>query len=49
MIGAGAVVASMGDTILRTETAAVVAGALVLYRLGGLGAAKPDARDADVC
>jgi len=33
----GAVVATLGSTILRTETAAVVASALVLYELGYLG------------
>jgi 16S rRNA (uracil1498-N3)-methyltransferase len=38
---AGARVVTLGDTILRTETAAVVASTLVLYHLGGLGA--PDA------
>ncbi|MDR3308144.1 MAG: 16S rRNA (uracil(1498)-N(3))-methyltransferase [Coriobacteriales bacterium] len=35
--GAGATVVTLGDTILRTETAAAVASALVLYELGGLG------------
>ncbi|MDR3315321.1 MAG: RNA methyltransferase [Coriobacteriales bacterium] len=35
---AGAQVVSLGATILRTETAAVVASALVLYHLGALGA-----------
>jgi 16S rRNA (uracil1498-N3)-methyltransferase len=39
---AGALTVTMGDTILRTETAAVVASALVLYQLGGLGAARDD-------
>ena len=34
---AGARRVSLGDTILRTETAAVVATALALYSLGGLG------------
>lgn len=34
---AGSKVVSLGDTILRTETAGVVASALVLYELGGLG------------
>jgi 16S rRNA (uracil1498-N3)-methyltransferase len=34
---AGATIITLGDTILRTETAAVVASALVLYELGGLG------------
>jgi 16S rRNA (uracil1498-N3)-methyltransferase len=36
--GAGAQVVTLGETVLRTETAAVVASALVLYHLGGLGA-----------
>lgn len=36
--------ASLGTTILRTETAAVVAVALVLHQLGGLGGNR-----ADVC
>jgi 16S rRNA (uracil1498-N3)-methyltransferase len=35
---AGAHTVTLGDAILRTETAALVASALVLYRLGGLGA-----------
>jgi 16S rRNA (uracil1498-N3)-methyltransferase len=35
---AGAHTITLGETILRTETAAVVACALVLYHLGGLGA-----------
>jgi 16S rRNA (uracil1498-N3)-methyltransferase len=34
---AGGVVVSLGDTILRTETAAIVASALALYELGALG------------
>ncbi|MBN2848093.1 MAG: 16S rRNA (uracil(1498)-N(3))-methyltransferase [Coriobacteriia bacterium] len=34
----GARVVSLGSTVLRTETAGVVATALVLYELGGLGA-----------
>jgi 16S rRNA (uracil1498-N3)-methyltransferase len=34
----GAQVATLGATILRTETAAVVACALILHQLGGLGA-----------
>jgi len=34
---AGGVVVTLGDTILRTETAAIVATALVLYELGALG------------
>jgi 16S rRNA (uracil1498-N3)-methyltransferase len=35
---AGARLVSLGASILRTETAALVASALVLYHLGGLGA-----------
>ncbi|MDR2196604.1 MAG: 16S rRNA (uracil(1498)-N(3))-methyltransferase [Coriobacteriales bacterium] len=35
---AGVQLASLGPTILRTETAALVAAAIVLYHLGGLGA-----------
>lgn len=34
---AGGVVVTLGDTILRTETAAIVATALALYELGALG------------
>lgn len=34
---AGGVVVTLGDTILRTETASIVAAALTLYELGGLG------------
>jgi 16S rRNA (uracil1498-N3)-methyltransferase len=34
---AGGVVATLGDTVLRTETAAIVATALVMYELGALG------------
>jgi 16S rRNA (uracil1498-N3)-methyltransferase len=34
---AGARIVSLGDTVLRTETAAVVAVALTAYELGGLG------------
>jgi 16S rRNA (uracil1498-N3)-methyltransferase len=34
---AGADLASLGSSILRTETAAVVGAALVLHRYGGLG------------
>jgi len=41
MLAAGAVQVSLGPTILRTETAAVVASTIALYHLGGLGA--PDA------
>jgi 16S rRNA (uracil1498-N3)-methyltransferase len=35
---AGAKAVTLGETILRTETAAVVASALVLFQLGALGA-----------
>jgi 16S rRNA (uracil1498-N3)-methyltransferase len=38
LLNAEATVVSLGETILRTETAAVVASALVLYHLGALGA-----------
>jgi 16S rRNA (uracil1498-N3)-methyltransferase len=31
---------TLGNTILRTETAGIVAPALVLYELGGLGAGE---------
>jgi 16S rRNA (uracil1498-N3)-methyltransferase len=34
---AGGVVVTLGDTVLRTETASVVAVALAIYGLGGLG------------
>ena len=37
MKAAGARVITLGDTILRTETAGVVASALLSYELGGLG------------
>ncbi|MDI6902003.1 MAG: 16S rRNA (uracil(1498)-N(3))-methyltransferase [Anaerosomatales bacterium] len=37
LIDAGAVPVSLGPTILRTETAGVVASALVIHELGGLG------------
>ncbi len=37
LAGLGARVVSLGETILRAETAAVVASALVMYELGGLG------------
>jgi 16S rRNA (uracil1498-N3)-methyltransferase len=39
----GAVTVSLGDTILRTETAGIVAVALVAYELGGLGNRVPRA------
>lgn len=35
--GAGAVPVGLGDTVLRTETAGVIAVALATYELGGLG------------
>jgi 16S rRNA (uracil1498-N3)-methyltransferase len=34
---AGGVVVTLGDTVLRTETAAIVAAALAMYELGALG------------
>jgi 16S rRNA (uracil1498-N3)-methyltransferase len=34
---AGVPVATLGDVVLRTETAAIVAGVLALQRLGGIG------------
>ncbi len=37
MQDAGARIVSLGDTVLRTETAAVVAVAITAYELGGLG------------
>lgn len=40
LLAAGAVAVSLGDTVLRTETAGVVAPALLLYELGGLGARR---------
>ena len=39
----GAVAVSLGDTILRTETAGIVALALTIYELGGLGNRGPRA------
>lgn len=36
----GAVTCTLGDTILRTETAGIVACALAIYELGGLGGAR---------
>jgi 16S rRNA (uracil1498-N3)-methyltransferase len=36
----GAVCATLGSTILRTETAAVVALSLAIFALGGLGNAR---------
>jgi 16S rRNA (uracil1498-N3)-methyltransferase len=38
--GVGGVVVSMGHTVLRVETAAVVASALAVHELGGLGNAR---------
>jgi len=40
LVGAGAVVCTLGATILRAETAGVVATALVVHELGGLGNAR---------
>jgi len=37
LVDAGAVPVSLGPTVLRTETAGVVASALVIHELGGLG------------
>lgn len=37
MVAAGAVTCTLGPTILRAETAAVVAAALAVHELGGLG------------
>lgn len=37
LVGGGAVVVSLGPSILRTETAAVVAASIALHELGGLG------------
>ncbi len=37
LVAAGAVPFTLGDTILRTETAGVVASALLVYEMGGLG------------
>lgn len=37
LVSLGAVVVSLGHTILRTETAGIVAAALAIYALGGLG------------
>jgi 16S rRNA (uracil1498-N3)-methyltransferase len=34
---AGGVIVTLGDTVLRTETAAIVSTALVMYELGALG------------
>lgn len=40
LMARGAVPVTLGPTILRTETAAIVATALVAYELGGLGGAR---------
>jgi 16S rRNA (uracil1498-N3)-methyltransferase len=40
LASAGATVVSLGGTVLRTETAGVVATALALYARGGLGASR---------
>lgn len=36
-VGAGAIPVTLGDTILRTETAGILSVALCVYELGGLG------------
>ncbi len=41
-VGAQAVIVSLGDTILRTETAGIVLPALCVYELGGLGGRSLD-------
>ena len=49
LTGAGAHIVSLGQFVLRTETAGIVAAALTIYELGGLGgsgAATPGASDA---
>lgn len=38
LTGAGAYAVSLGEFVLRTETAGIVASALCIYELGGLGA-----------
>jgi 16S rRNA (uracil1498-N3)-methyltransferase len=43
LVARGAVTVSLGDTILRTETAGIVAVALTAYELGGLGNRAPRA------
>jgi 16S rRNA (uracil1498-N3)-methyltransferase len=43
LVSRGAVAVSLGDTILRTETAGIVAVALTSYELGGLGNRGPSA------
>lgn len=43
LVSTGARVVSLGPTVLRTETAGVVAAALVLYERGGLGGCMPNA------
>ena len=37
LVAAGGVVVTLGDTVLRTETASIVAVALAIYESGGLG------------
>jgi 16S rRNA (uracil1498-N3)-methyltransferase len=43
LVSRGAVTVSLGDTVLRTETAGIVAVALTAYELGGLGNRGPRA------
>lgn len=38
LTGSGAIVVTLGEFVLRTETAGIVAAALCIYELGGLGA-----------
>jgi 16S rRNA (uracil1498-N3)-methyltransferase len=40
LVAAGALVATLGPSVLRTETAALVALALAVHELGGLGSAR---------
>ncbi len=48
VLASGAHAVSIGETILRTETAAVVASALTLYQLGGLGAGNAGNNDGQI-
>jgi 16S rRNA (uracil1498-N3)-methyltransferase len=47
-IAAGAIPVTLGSNILRTETAAIVGLALILYELGGLGKRHGDFRNTNV-
>ncbi|MHB9002678.1 MAG: RsmE family RNA methyltransferase [Coriobacteriia bacterium] len=40
LVGAGAHVVTLGEFVLRTETAGIVAAALCIYELGGLGGSE---------